>query len=257
MNAQKVWNKQRALQDMKIIPIEFSGQRVLLTEQLARVYKTDVNNIQANFKRNQRHFEEGKHYFKLEGLDLKEFKNQPTINQLVSRHTSQLYLWTERGANRHCKILDTDKAWEQFDNLEDTYFKVKNNKVLSPTEILKVQLQVMEEQEKKIKSVENKVINLEDNMPLFNIECKELQARVKKVGVKILGGKSTLAYKDNSIRQKVYTDIQHQLKREFGVTRYEAIKRCQFGTAIKIVEEYKVPLILQQEIEYLNSQISL
>ena len=38
-----------------------------------------------------------------------------------------MYLWTERGANRHCKILDTDKAWEQFDNLEETYFKVKES----------------------------------------------------------------------------------------------------------------------------------
>ena len=36
-----------------------------------------------------------------------------------------LYLWTERGASRHCKILDTEKAWEQFDHLEDTYFRVK------------------------------------------------------------------------------------------------------------------------------------
>ncbi len=39
--------------------------------------------------------------------------------------TRNLYLWTERGANRHCKILDTDKAWEQFDSLEETYFRVK------------------------------------------------------------------------------------------------------------------------------------
>lgn len=61
MNAQKVWNEQRTLQEIKITFIEFSGQRVLLTDQLARVYKTDVNNIQVNFKRNQRQFEEGKH----------------------------------------------------------------------------------------------------------------------------------------------------------------------------------------------------
>ncbi|MCJ0225679.1 ORF6N domain-containing protein [Clostridioides difficile] len=108
--------------------IERNNERVLTTQQLADVYETDVNNIQANFNRNKDRFKENIHYFLLQGEYLKEFKNQPTNSQLVSKHSSQLYLWTERGANRHCKILDTDKAWEQFDNLEETYFKVKQQK---------------------------------------------------------------------------------------------------------------------------------
>ncbi len=49
----------------------------------------------------------------------------------ISNMTRSLYLWAERGANRHCKILDTDRAWEQFDNLEETYFKVKEKEKLS------------------------------------------------------------------------------------------------------------------------------
>ncbi|MCP8367006.1 ORF6N domain-containing protein [Clostridioides difficile] len=108
--------------------IERKNERVLTTQQLADVYETDVNNIQTNFNRNKERFKENIHYFLLQGEYLKEFKNQPTNSQLVSKHSSQLYLWTERGANRHCKILDTDKAWEQFDNLEETYFKVKQQK---------------------------------------------------------------------------------------------------------------------------------
>ncbi|EMJ5513342.1 ORF6N domain-containing protein [Clostridioides difficile] len=108
--------------------IERNNERVLTTQQLADVYETDVNNIQTNFNRNKERFKENVHYFLLQGEYLKEFKNQPTNSQLVSKHSSQLYLWTERGANRHCKILDTDKAWEQFDNLEETYFKVKQHK---------------------------------------------------------------------------------------------------------------------------------
>ncbi|HBF4252886.1 ORF6N domain-containing protein [Clostridioides difficile] len=108
--------------------IERNNERVLTTQQLADVYETDVNNIQTNFNRNKERFKENVHYFLLQDEYLKEFKNQPTNSQLVSKHSSQLYLWTERGANRHCKILDTDKAWEQFDNLEETYFKVKQQK---------------------------------------------------------------------------------------------------------------------------------
>lgn len=67
----------------------------------------------------------------LKGNDLKKFKNfvnnsnYVTDSYLVDPRTSSLYLWTERGANRHSKILDTDQAWKQFDVLEETYFKVK------------------------------------------------------------------------------------------------------------------------------------
>lgn len=108
-----------------LTPVEFNDQRILTTEQLAEVYGTEANNIKNNFNNHQDQFIEGKHYYLLQGEDLRAFKNQVNDIDLVSKHTAALYLWTERGASRHCKILDTEKAWEQFDNLEDTYFRVK------------------------------------------------------------------------------------------------------------------------------------
>ncbi|WP_416346035.1 phage antirepressor KilAC domain-containing protein, partial [[Eubacterium] hominis] len=106
--------------------IEYSNQRVLTTQQLAEVYETSETNIKTNFNRNKERFVAGKHYYVLKGDDLKEFKRMVTnSNDPSIKFASILYLWTEKGADRHCKILDTDKAWEQFDNLEDTYFKVK------------------------------------------------------------------------------------------------------------------------------------
>ena len=121
-------------------------------------------------------------------------------------------------------------------------------KLLSPRKQLRIQLDILEGQDKKIECVVKKVDDLEGNMPLFNIECKELQGLVRKVGIKTLCGYKSLAYNDNSLRGKVYADIQHQLKREFGVESYQAIKRCQLETARKIIEEYKAPTILINEI---------
>ena len=109
----------------EIKPVEVNGKRVLTTEQLAEIYQTDINNIQVNFKNHKGKFTEGKHFYFLQGEKLKEFKNHLNNIQLVGKRAASLYLWTERGANRHCKILDTDKAWEQFGNLEETYFRVK------------------------------------------------------------------------------------------------------------------------------------
>lgn len=129
------------------------------------------------------------------------------------------------------------------------------NKPMSPMEMLELQFQVIKEQEEKLNEVDCKIEDLKENMPLFNVDCKEIQAAVRKKGVEILGGKTSSAYKNNSLRGKVYSDIQKQLKREFGVGKYEAIKRSQLEKAKEIISLYKAPLVLEQEITISNDQI--
>ena len=128
-------------------------------------------------------------------------------------------------------------------------------KPLTTLEQLKLHYLALDEQNKELKQVKADVTDLKNNMPLFNIECKDLQQAVRAKGCAVLGGYGSKAYKSNSIRQKVYTDIQHQLKREFGVTRYEAIKRQYLATARMIVENYTAPTYLINEIYNENNQI--
>ena len=109
--------------------VEYSNQRVLTTQQLAEIYETSVDNIKMNFSRNKDRFIENRDYYLLKGNDLKDFLQVTNSYLQISSMTRSMYLWTERGANRHSKILDTDKAWQQFDVLEETYFKVKNNQL--------------------------------------------------------------------------------------------------------------------------------
>ncbi|HBG8727182.1 TPA: ORF6N domain-containing protein, partial [Clostridioides difficile] len=90
--------------------IERNNERVLTTQQLADVYETEIRNISNNFNNNKERFIEGKHYFCLHGDDLRAFKRN-SYDIGIAPNVNKLYLWTERGANRHCKILDTDKAW--------------------------------------------------------------------------------------------------------------------------------------------------
>lgn len=116
-----------------LIPVDYSGQRVLTTEQLAQAYECEPNNIKKNFKVNKDRFEEGKHYYLLEGDALKSFKDEVTNSNLVGKNASHLILWTRRGASRHSKMLGTDKAWEMFDALEENYFNPRP-KALTPAE---------------------------------------------------------------------------------------------------------------------------
>nr|WP_303269798.1 ORF6C domain-containing protein [uncultured Clostridium sp.] len=142
-------------------------------------------------------------------------------------------------------------ARQYFINCEK---KLKAVKKLSPMELMELQFKVLKEHKEKITQVENKVDKLEEDMPLFQIDCKEIQALVRKKGIEALGGYRSIAYNDNSLRGKVYSDIQQQIRREFGVVRYEAIKRSQLEMAKEIIINYKAPLVLENEIKLLNGQ---
>ncbi|WP_447873883.1 ORF6N domain-containing protein [Serratia fonticola] len=133
--------------DLQII--EYRGQRVATNEQLAAGYGTDVNNIQQNHKRNKDRFIEGKHYFKVIGDELNNLRL--TIGQLqISPKTRSLILWTERGAANHAKMLETDQAWEYYNDLTEFYFTRRDDKALSaPGELSKLEIiQIALESEK-------------------------------------------------------------------------------------------------------------
>ena len=115
-----------------LIPVEYRAERVLTTEQLAQAYECGTDNIKRNFSNNKEHFEEGKHFFKLEGDELKDLRGK-NIHLQISPKTRCLYLWTRRGASRHSKMLGTDRAWEMFDALEESYFNPRP-KALTPAE---------------------------------------------------------------------------------------------------------------------------
>lgn len=106
-----------------LIPVVYSSKRVLTTAQLADFYGCDTRNISDNFKNNESRFREGVHYFKLVGEPLKNFKSlSDEIGLPINKFSPVLYLWTERGAARHAKLLSTDMAWEVYEELEDNYF---------------------------------------------------------------------------------------------------------------------------------------
>ncbi|CAM6788554.1 anti-repressor Ant [Escherichia coli] len=97
---------------------------VITTELLAHLYGTEAIRIRQNHHENKGRFIEEKHFFKLEGEILREFKHRVAFNYSVkiARNVRSLILWTERGAARHAKMLETDRAWEVFEKLEDCYF---------------------------------------------------------------------------------------------------------------------------------------
>ncbi|MDW7555373.1 MULTISPECIES: ORF6N domain-containing protein [Azospirillum] len=112
-------------------PIAYKGVPVMTTGRLAAAYETDEKVLQNNYSRNQVRFKEGVHLFKIVGKELRDLKTDPLWEGQFDKRAPALILWTERGARRHAKILDNDIAWSVFEELEDTYFAVKEERAIS------------------------------------------------------------------------------------------------------------------------------
>ena len=227
--------------------IEYEGIRVLTAQQLADVYETSTDNIKMNFKRNKDRFVEGRDYYLLKGDELKEFKNLVTDSYLVDKRTPQLYLWTERGANRHSKILDTDKAWQQFDVLEETYFKVKS---MSAMQMLKLQNAALMEVDEKVEHIDSRVTNLENTTTVDSRKQYTLRKIASATAVRVLGGKDSQAYLE--LHHKVFCQLWRDYKDYFKIPSYRDTLKIDFEKAKEYLSGWRPDHNLQIEISSVN-----
>lgn len=108
-------------------PITYKGLPVVTTEMLAKAYGCKPQQIKQNFANNKERFTEGKHFYSLQNGELSDFRLRVENfdSQIsLSPKARNLTLWLERGAARHAKMLNTDQAWDVFEMLEETFFRV-------------------------------------------------------------------------------------------------------------------------------------
>lgn len=145
-----------------------------------------------------------------------------------------------------------DEVLPQIRKIGQYQVKPKSN-----LDLLELQVKALKEVEEKVTDLDEKFEDFKEDLPLIGDEPDELVALVKMKGVEVLGGKGSKAYKDKSLRSKVYSDIWGEVKRQFGVRKYKAIKRKHFDKAKEIVSRYNTTVLLAEEISLLNDQIDL
>ena len=145
-----------------MLKLWYREKYVLTTEQVAEILGTDPARIRQSFKRNKKHFIEGKHYFRLKGEELKTMKalldgEQLNIKKIFSsmklveapdstdievpkptmgKRSASMILWTRKGVARHAKVLTTEQAWAIYERMEEVYFSVMEKEVLEePTQL--------------------------------------------------------------------------------------------------------------------------
>lgn len=128
---------------------------------------------------------------------------------------------------------------------------------MSTDEKIQVLAQGNIELNKKVDNLNKDLQDFKQDMPLLALECQRITRAKNQKVVPLMGGKNAPAYKNKSLMRKVYSDIDNQLRREFGVNTYKAIKRNQCDLAVEIIKGYDLPICLKEEIETENSQMSL
>ena len=227
--------------------IEHEGIRVLTTQQLSEVYETSTENIKQNFKRNKERFNEGRDYYLLKGEQLKEFLQVTNSHLQNQSKIRSMYLWTERGANRHSKILDTDQAWKQFDVLEETYFKVRS---MSPMQMLKLQNAALMEVDEKVEHIDSRVTNLENTTTVDSRKQYTLRKIASATAVRVLGGKDSQAYLE--LHHKVFCQLWRDYKDYFKIPSYRDTLKIDFEKAKEYLQGWRPDHNLQIEISSVN-----
>ena len=207
----------------QLTPIEFKNQRIMTTSIIAEEYGTTERRISENFNANKSKYQEGKHYFLLQGEELKQFKSEYGIS-VVAPNINKLYLWTEKGTLLHAKSLNTDKAWQVYEYLVDNYFNKNNGQTLNTSE-LSPELQMFNQMFKAIANQE--------------IEQKKIKADIQDAKNQLQGIRDIVALTPNAWRKDTASLISKIATKLGGFDHIKDVREESY----KILNEtYKVDI---------------
>lgn len=126
-----------------------------------------------------------------------------------------------------------------------------------PLKLLEVHYEAIKQVDKKVDTLSERVDKIELDLPILPIEADRITTAAKRRGVAVLGGKDSAAYQNRSLRQKLYNNLYANLKYNFGVSTYKAIKRNQCNKAVEIICRYEPPVFLANQIAMENAQLNM
>ncbi|MDT2922544.1 ORF6N domain-containing protein [Lactococcus lactis] len=216
---------------------ELNGQRVLTTQQIADGYGTKKRTIVDNFGNNKSRFKEGKHFFLLDGEELKKFKDNNENFGVVGNRAPKLYLWTEKGALLHAKSLGTDEAWDMYDILVDTYFKVQEQQApLTLDQQIAAIATGYGSVKEELVEVKDRVSDLEENAPLSAGEYNYIGSRINQRVAEVARGYGKITREQ---RGKLFKDINQGVKVVTGVSTRTQLRAKHFDTVLAYINDWE------------------
>ena len=218
-----------------------NGNLVVSSREVARNFEKEHNDTKKRIRELEKDMGEKSHNYFL----LTEYKD--SMNR-----TQEEYLLTRNGFSLLAMSFTGQKAlqWklkyiEAFNKMEQELVQVKK---LSPMEQLKLQYEVLDEHEERLKA-------LEDNMTVDFRQQRLLQNKARSKAIEVLGGAESQAYKDNSVRGKAFSAIWRDYKDYFMIASYRDTPRIDFNKAMEYLGSWQAQGKLLREIEEHNSQL--
>ena len=153
---------------------------------------------------------------------------------------------TEKGKQARQYFIEVEKAYKEKYKLPQT-----------PEEKLALTMEVTTRINKRLGKVEEKIIEIENKQEINSDQRYKLWVTRNRKAVEVLGGKESDAYQDKSLTRKVFRALERDLKDNFTISRYEDLRRDEFDSAIKFIENWYPPYPLKREISLKNSQMKI
>jgi Rha family phage regulatory protein len=233
--------------DLKVI--DFKGRNVIESRMVAEMIEMRHTELLRKIKG----YDEILTDAKLRSLDFfikntyKDGKGEERLCYLLTKQGCEMVankLTGEKG------VIFTAQYVEAFNKMEQKVSIPQN-----PMQALELMFKAHKQTDAKVEELDNDLQSFKKDIPLLPVECDDVQKAVRQLGTKILGGHGSPAYCDDSIRQKVYSDIGKEIKHKFNVRSYKAIRRRHLEQVNKIIENYTCPIELQEEISAKNAEM--
>lgn len=121
-------------------------------------------------------------------------------------------------------------------------------KKLSPQEMMRIQLGMIDDHE-------NRIVNLENNMTIDYGQQRVLEDTVNKTVIDALGGKGSCAYKE--VGRKVFAECNRDLKHYFDVNARNNVPKKRFDEAVEYARNWKPCTNTTMMIADCNAQIAM
>lgn len=250
-------NKEREVKEMsELVHIgnsdisikEYKGKRVVTFKDIDMVHERPEGTARKRFNDNKKHFIEDADFFK---ITPSEFRT--AIGDMDLRQQNDVTLITESGYLMLVKSFTDDLAWQVQRQLVNAYFRKAER--MSPEEMMRVQLGMIDEDRKQIQDHESRIENLENNTTLDYGQQRVLEETVNKTVISALGGKESNAYK--KIGRKVFAECNRDLKSYFNVNARNNIPKRRFDEAVEYAKNWKPCTNTQMLINDYNAQMTL
>ena len=140
------------------------------------------------------------------------------------------------------------KHWVTSEVLPEVRKTGGYQKQLSPVEMMRLQLGMIDDHESRIE-------NLENNMVIDYGQQQVLGDTVNKTVINVLGGKNSSAYKE--LGRKVFAECNGDLKRFFHVNARNNIPKLKFEDALEYAKTWHPCMNTQMAIDNCNMQMDL